>query len=321
MKKDRHIKEYVCLECGKEFKIHSSVLFRRKKRTGEPICKTCYKSINKGGRYQDDYYPIEIRHLLKNDYFEYEEIKNYIDTLKTKKKVKFICEICNEKDCMSILSMQNRKICSTRPICRKCSLKYALNSDEWRESNSRAQLIAQNRPEVKKKQRRAQLNLMKIDPLYADKRCSKSYISGKINGMRFDSSWELYYIAYCWESSEIKSIDRYDGYIEYFDLNGVCRKYYPDFLVTYHGSKKIVEIKGSKKYNNFHEKFNAARKKYGINYVVYGENDLREFGIFFRRKSFLIDFYRKYYDQIEFYENEKILKLKGNIEKWLGLNR
>jgi uncharacterized protein (DUF1330 family) len=217
--------------------------------------------------------------------------------------------------------MKRRKICGCKPICRKCALKFATNSDEWRKSNSEAQYISQNNPIVLKKQRSAQLRLMKNDPLYAEKRCSKSYISGRIKGFRFDSSWELYFIVYCWVSKDISSIERYGGSITYTDSSGKKRKYYPDFIVQYKNkNKKIIEIKGSKKYNNFHEKFNAARKKHGMNYLVYEEKDLIAMGIKFRTESYLKNFYKKHNKDIVFYDNEKTKLLKGRIKSWLRLN-
>ena len=159
---------------------------------------------------------------------------------------------------------------------------------------------------------------MRDDPLYAEKRCSKSYISGVIRGMRFDSSWELYFMVRCWESKNILSIERYNGSIGYLDPIGKKRRYYPDFIVKFkNGTKKIVEIKGSKKYNNFLEKFNAARKKHGINYIVYEEDDLKDINIFFRRESFLRDFYRKYFKEITFYKNKRVDEFMRRIEKWL----
>jgi hypothetical protein len=241
-----------------------------------------------------------------------------LPTLRTKKKVRFICQECNNEDIMAINAMRLRKICGINPICKHCSLKYAIDSDTWRENNSKAQTIAQNRPEVIERQREAQLRLMKKDTLYAEKRCSKSYISGTIRGFRFDSSWELYFLVHCWESKEVKDIQRYIGAIDYLDKNGINRKYYPDFVVTYaSGKKKVVEIKGSKKYNNFHEKFNAARKKFGFGYLVIEESDLRDYGIYFRRESYLKDFYRKYYHEISFYKNEKTKKFKERVSEWL----
>jgi hypothetical protein len=316
MKKNESL--FVCLDCKKEFVMQNGCLSRRRQKVGEPICKDCYKCYSKGGRYDSSYYPEEIRGMLNQDFFYYDEIKHLLPTLRTKKKVKFKCQECNKDDIMVINSMHLRKICGIKPICKSCSLRYATNSEEWIENNSKAQLIAQNRPEVKEKQRQAQLRLMAEDPLYVEKRCSKSYISGTIRGFRFDSSWELYYLAYCWESEDVLDIQRYEGNIKYRDLDDKERRYYPDFVVTTKsGVKRVVEIKGSKKYNNFHEKFNAARKMFGFGYLVIEERDLIDMGIKFRRESWLKGFYKKYYSEITFYNNKKIRKFKVRIKEWL----
>jgi hypothetical protein len=212
--------------------------------------------------------------------------------------------------------MKNRKICGDRPICRKCALKFAMNSDEWRNNNSKAQLIAQNRPEVLEKQRKAQLALMKNDPFFAEKRASKSYISGKINGMRFDSSWEMFYIGYCWENADILSIERYVGSIDYYKADGSKSRYYPDFIVTFkNGSKKIIEIKGSKKYNNFHEKFNAAKKKWKMNYIVKGQKELYKLGINVRQEQYWKYFFSKGYDVV-FNKNSKSQNFRKKVDEW-----
>ena len=310
--------QYICLDCNEGFTVQRGVLQKRHFRCGEPVCKKCYKKTSRGGKYLD-FYPEELKPILKDDVWDLEKIRPFLNRLgRCKRKVKFICQECNHSDIMTISAMRIRKICGFKPICKKCSLKFATNSEMWKASNSKAQIIAQNRPSVLKKQRDAQLRLMKNDPLYAEKRCSKSYISGTIKGMRFDSSWELYFIVYCWESKKIKRIDRYDGFIEYFDTKDKKRRYYPDFVVEFcNGIKKIVEIKGTKKYNNFLDKFNAARKKLGINYVVYEEGDLKDMGIYFRRESYLKGFYKKYYSEITFYANAKTKEFKKRVEKWL----
>jgi len=307
-----------CQECGNVFDIQIGVLQKRREKTSEPICPLCYKLYSRGGRFGKDYYPEILRDKLNDEYWDYDLVKPFIETLKTKKKVKFICQECGNEDIMSIKAMQIRKICGTKPICRKCSERYAKNSQEWLNNNSKAQKIAQNRPETLKKQRDSQLKLMREDPMYADKRCSKSYVSGKIRDIRFDSSWELCFLAYCWENVEIKSIERFVGSISYVDPKSCKRKYYPDFFVKYsNGKTRIVEIKGSKEYNNFHEKFNAGIKEFGSRYVVYGLNDLYNMGIYVRRETYLREFYRKYYDEIVFYENSKTESLKVKIKKWL----
>jgi len=310
------IKKCICLDCGDSFEIQNGCLRKRRLRPGEPICPTCYRKMSKGGPVS--IHPEELDAIWNQDILDYKTVLPFLDKLKTKKKVQFVCQECGKKDIMPINSMRRRKICGIKPICRKCSLKYATNSEEWINNNSKAQYIAQNRPEVLEKQRNSQFALMAKDPLYADKRCSKSYISGTIKGMRFDSSWELYFIVHCWNSKDIISIERYGKSLTYIDVNGKARRYYPDFIVEYkNNKKKIVEIKGSRKYNNFHDKFNAARKKHGINYVVYEEKDINKMGILFRKERWLMDFYRKYNKYIKFYDNEKTRIMKERIKSWL----
>ena len=51
--------------------------------------------------------------------------------------------------------------------------------------------------------------------------------------------------------------------------------------------------------------------------IVYEEKDLVNLGINFRRETFLREFYRKYYNEILFDDNERIRNLKKRIEEWL----
>lgn len=311
-------REYLCQDCKNIFTIQNGVLAKRREKTGEPICQKCYRKYSKGGLIKKEYYPEVLRDKLNDEYWDYDLVKPFINKLKTKKKVKFICQECSLEDIMPINMMHIRKICGTKPICRKCSLRYATNSTEWIKNNSESQKIAQNRPETLGRQREAQLRLMREDPMYAEKRCSKSYVSGTIRGIRFDSSWELCFLCYCWESDKVRSIKRYTGSIKYKDVNGITRSYYPDFNVDYNNGKtRIVEIKGSKEYNNFHEKFNAAIKEFGIGYIVYGLKDLYEMGIYVRRETYLKSLFRKYYEEINFYKNDKTESLQEKINQWL----
>ena len=310
------VKRY-CIDCGKYFEMQYGCMKRRHFRAGEPICKSCYFKISKGGKHLSDTYPEEFRKFLHLDIVDYKDIVNFMDKLKTKKKIRFDCEVCHREDIMSLNKMTRRTCCGIKPICRKCSLKFATNSEGWRNNNSKAQFIAQNRPDVKEKQRNSQLKLMAGDPMYAEKRCSKSYVSGYIRGEKFDSSWELYFIAYCWKSDDIVSISRCKDILNYIDASGVGRKYYPDFLVSFkNGTTKVIEIKGSTKYNNFLEKTNAAREKYGYNYLVIDEHDLQKMGILFKRESYLKEFFREYLSEIQFFDNEKTRNLRKRIEQW-----
>jgi len=311
---------FECIKCNNKVSVSEQAVNKRRYNSGEHICVKCYRKISRGGPIGKDYYPKELQRIWLDDVWDYDVIKPYLDTLRTKKKIRFTCEICGLIDERPLNQMKNRKICKDKPICRKCALGFATNTDEWRENNSKAQLIAQNRPEVLAKQRESQLLLMEKDPFYADKRSSKSFISGYINGMRFDSSWEMFYIGYCLESDSIKSIERYVGSIDYINEAGRGAKYFPDFTVTYSNSfKKIVEIKGSKKYNNFHEKFKAAKKIWGANYVVYGQKELYSLGIKVRQKKYWKNFFSKGYN-VKFDNNKKAQNFKKEIEAWQKLD-
>lgn len=308
-----------CNWCNTEFEIKMQAMRRRHFKTDGPICKECYKTIPfSASKLKELPIILNFDHSMYRNAMPYDIFVKYIDFISIAKEIIFKCDICSNYDTMTYKCMKGRKICGTKPICRKCSLAYAVGSDEWRNKNSKAQFIAQNRPEVLEKQRASQKRLMEEDPLYAEKRSSKSYISGTIRGFRFDSSWELYFLAYCWTNPMIDSIVRYEGSIDYFDSYGIKRKYFPDFIVKYaDGEQKVIEIKGTKKYNNFHEKFNAALVKHGANYVVLEESDLLKLGIHFRRETYLADFYKKYYNEITFFENRKTKLLIPRIEKWL----
>jgi len=308
--------KFNCTKCGKLSLINKTAIGKRRYYPNEKICISCYRKISPGGRYGKEYYPKELQKIWRQEIWDYEIVKPYLKELRTKKLIRFICEICGKEDIRSLNEMKNRKICGYRPICRKCALVFAVNSDEWIKNNSKAQLIAQNRPEVLEKQRQAQIRLMENDPLYVEKRASKSYISGIIEGMRFDSSWEMFYIGYCIKNPDIKSIKRYVGKIEYIKNNGCKSFYYPDFVVKFkNGKSKIIEIKGSKKYNHFHEKFNAAKKKWGVNYIVYGQKELYKLGILVRKKRYWKYFFEQGYNVV-FNKNSKSQNFVKEIKKW-----
>ena len=81
------------------------------------------------------------------------------------------------------------------------------------------------------------------------------------------------------------------------------------------GVKKIVEIKGSKKYNNFHEKFAAALRKWKSNYIVYGQKELYKLGVKVRQEKYWKDFFNKGYN-VKFNNNATAQKFKRRVESW-----
>jgi protein-arginine kinase activator protein McsA len=310
---------YKCTECGEKFEATKYIkrsIKGRKAKTGEIICKECYKKYGHGS-IPASYYPEELRQFYNDDVWPYEIVMKYKDILKTKKKVGFICMVCGQKGAISFNYMIKRKICGTKPICGKCANKYAASSLEKREANSKAQFIAQNRPEVLEKQREAQARLMKEDPLYIEKRRSNNFISGSIDGIKFDSSWELFFIIYCLDKNI--AIKRYGKRCYYKDSEGRKRAFYPDFIVTENGVENIVEIKGNK-CQNVKEKVEAAIELFGDKFKIYMREDLRKMGIEVRSYPYMRDCYIKAIEEHKttFVQNKALKNVKKTIgmEKW-----
>jgi len=313
---------FICKICNKATTIKSQSLKKRRICPNQPICGTCYKEkFSRGGLPDKNYYPKELQDIWLDKVWPYERVYKFFPILKTKKQIEFKCVICGKIDRIKLNKMKWRKICGTKPICRKCALSYATNTAEWKCKNSMAQLVSQNKPEVIEKQRQAQERLMKEDPLYIEKRRSNSFIAGKINDIYFDSSWELFYIVYCFENKNIESINRYNGYLIYKDVNGRKRRYFPDFIVKYKdGNRKIIEIKGNKNVSYIKEKSDVAQKTFGMEYETYNQKDLYNMGLKVRTVSFLKEWYGKIFKNynIKLENNEVTRRLMNRIKsnKW-----
>ena len=80
---------------------------------------------------------------------------------KSKLKLTFKCKICN-KEAKSLMSaFFRRKYFKNEPICSKCILKEATNTEQWKKNNSKAQFVAQNKPEQIELNRKIQIKLNK----------------------------------------------------------------------------------------------------------------------------------------------------------------
>jgi hypothetical protein len=157
-------------------------------------------------------------------------------------------------------------------ICGKCLRRNKSRSPERRALNSRAQRIAQNKPETKNKMSRSVRAAWARD---YDKRCESirrsyrenpahrenvskaslrvwrddSYAlkmekisrskSGHYKGIFYQSLCELAFLLWCEESN--KTVKRFKGSIPY-ELDGKTRSYRPDFVVD---EKLVVEVKHS----------------------------------------------------------------------------
>lgn len=168
--------------------------------------------------------------------------------------------------------------------CQKCWLKIkTVNNPLWIEGNRKAQLIAQNKPEQKRKnadgvskswtddrkkkesdklkekwrddeafKKVALFNISWTNPDHPNhkqmiqKTLGTGGLSGCCNGIKYDSALELSYIFYC-DDNNI-DIKRYDlPPIEYLDEHNKKRYYIPDFIIN---NNIIVEIKGKGLYYN-----------------------------------------------------------------------
>lgn len=209
--------------------------------------------------------------------YDYKSISNY----------KLIGGLCIKCGCDYSYSkvkkfLATRKNCLEKKhlwnSCRKCWLIIQTSENkEWIEKNRVSQLIAQNKPEQKRKNAEGvskswnkdrknkasqflkdrwkndeqfkikallNINWTSVKDDRYEKIMSKSIFCGGLKGIykniRYDSALELSYILWCEENNI--SIKRYDlDFIEYLDEKNKKRCYIPDFIIN---NNTIIEIKG-----------------------------------------------------------------------------
>ena len=243
------------------------------------------------------------------EYIKYSKIG-----IKTKKLVKGKCIKCKNNFKMSFNGLVSRKHFPLKELCQKCYLNFTLSSDVVREINSKAQLIAQNKPETQEKQRLIQIQIRKDNPSIItrmSKKISKfwkskdgeqrkksvrlklqnlwstkeyqnlqalknknGYLSGHLNGIFFQSSYELSFINYCIDNKI--SIIRSNINFKYKNENKIMKLCIPDFIIN---ENTIVEIKPFKLINHKINKNKIkAIKKYcknnNLNFKLITEKDL-----------------------------------------------
>lgn len=214
------------------------------------------------------------------------------------------CKKCNSKTKVKWGRIKTRQHCPTEQICNKCIKKHTANLEIVRKRNSDAQLIAQNRPESKERQRIAQIKRCKENPQSIEKQRigikkffntekgiklkseiikrfkNSGHLRGYYNEIRFDSSWELS-ILVCYED---KNITRCNLKIPYI-FNGERHTYFPDFILN---DEVILEVKGRKEEIN-NVKMNAtisylSQNNINLKYKILYYEDLQEIDniIFFK---------------------------------------
>ena len=161
-------------------------------------------------------------------------------------------------------------------VCKKHYFEKYVFTKEWRDANSKAQLISQNKPEVIEKHRNNSrqmwinggdtLRLLvatKVkarfldpayremwskkssekwqNPLYREKQLKATQAKNGItdDGLKYASLAEFAFVL--WQKSLNRVIKRYDGSgIEYKLDDGSQHRYYPDFIIE----NCIIEVKG-----------------------------------------------------------------------------
>ncbi len=233
-----------------------------------------------------------------------------------KTKILYKCEICNQNGKSKIKNLLERVYFKMHPICSKCILKQVTNSTEWKEKNSKAQLIAQNKPEQIELNRQRQLEI-RNEPnfrkrlseiskevwkrpghlekmkniaknkweneeyaLKVIKNCRNGGYNGFYKDIFYQSSYELAYILKIESEQGISSIKRANISIKYNDKNNVERRYLPDFILN---DCYLIEIKGMAYWidlENLKLKNKFAKKwckQHNLNYRVITDKDIDNF--------------------------------------------
>lgn len=232
---------FICQKCGKAVNISWYNLNNRAKYKQSAICTGC---IRRSLMLMKLNYPEEIYFKgTKNHPLSWDEYIKYMDIFakgSSKLYIEGICTECGKKFLSMTGKLLYRTYTRTSQVCPKCLNKYKSNLPEVLRKNSKVQKIAQNRPEVKQKQRIAQAKAMKNDPTLIRKKVIRgNRLCGSINNVNFASSTELEYILL---HPEIKNCDITIPY-QYKDT---IHTYYPDFMYLDVDNKYVlVEIKGA----------------------------------------------------------------------------
>lgn len=227
---------YICRDCRDEKAKQERKLIRNMKRY-------LNLSFRKMVRKQEQLNKKElIKVNLKDNPMEWDYYINHKTEFSksSKKWVKIICQECHKEAVIQIRKFENRKYATGLPICSDCICKYTSGLPERIEVNRKAQLIAQNRPEVKEKMRKIISNKIRTDPEFRRKITRYSNkLSGYYKGIKFDSSWELSLLYHYGDKLKPCSIT-----IPYIRPDGSEHLYLPDFDLYDNDKKYLVEVKG-----------------------------------------------------------------------------
>lgn len=240
----------------------------------------------------------------------------------SKINVGYICKCCNKKGKSRLSNIIQRKFFSLEPICSKCIEKEVANTEEWKKTNSEAQLIAQNKPEQIEKNRKAQINRfenkdirkkysetsIKVwerpgykekmsdiarkkwdDPKYAIKvieNSKRSFKCGFYKEIYYNSSYELAFLLKIEnERGSLDCVKRANMYISYEKINNKNGHYYPDFILD---NSFLIEVKGYGPWVdmvNLSKKNKAAKLWCKNNNLKFRVVELKDFGYLWLRKA------------------------------------
>ena len=255
--------ETTCNLCGKTFMATRLAYLRAVRRGRLPYCS------QKCGRF-----------LRKSKTLTLDEAIQLKGEKLWKGTVTFNCTQCGKESSAKYNKLVSRKYGKQLPICSGCICKWTTNLPIWKDKNSKAQLVAQNRPGQRDINRQSVIEACKRhdviqrkkdalklkwqDPVFREKGlnhlrdicCSDKQLVNSAKSNRFlsgyyvlkngdyifyCSGWELMYIKFC--DDHLIPIQRCSERICYVH-NGKQKIYLPDFVIEYCGRKIIIEIKG-----------------------------------------------------------------------------
>lgn len=231
-----------CKNCGEHFSVSVSSLTRRLKECSDDELQLCSRCYRMHKEYDMPYEIAKYKNIIPwNIYIKYAGKYN-----STKLKVNFICSECGSESISFWDDLENRIYFPRKPICKKCILKKTTNTNQWRETNSAAQRIAQNRPDVIEKQRKSQRSVIERgnNEDYIMKRtANRNGLCGYKNGIPFNGSYELGFMH--WADLCGYTYNRSKDIIEYYH-NSIKHTYRPDFWLNTGDKLYLVEVKGFK---------------------------------------------------------------------------
>lgn len=260
------IEDYVhfkCIICGEEVALRWLNIHKRTNK--DWICSSC--ATHRTHR-QKQNLPEELWYSgTKDNPYTWEQYIKYHDQFSKGSSdlwMQGTCNVCKNNFILSTSNLLRRRYTSLDEICPNCIDKYKSNLPEILQKNSNAQKIAQNRPEVKEKQRIAQAKAHENDPDLIHKKMSQNNrLRGYFNNIYFASSFELSYLLYNPYAQNCKLQIKYI-------FNGMEHIYYPDFqYIDNDGKIVIIELKGA-----YYEPERIKAKEQAINQFIKHNNQI-----------------------------------------------